>query len=252
MAVILRRDSRSSCSIVVVASDLGSLILEVVLFGPFTVPYQLLEPWPGPRCGWSFASPPFSGVSGPTAGYLAPAQCVESAPLRTDAPLQRAPENRDVAVQASIEGLVSIEGAYARAQGRARLLTSFRLELDASYADYAGLQGNPSPGSFGQAHVDVRFAESDRVQFRAGAGVRTRFVDGGASVGLDGLYAVDTFWLQHLVATLELSGGSLGRDGWAFEVRSTAGYLAGHFEAYLGWDAVWLGARGQGEYLGGQ
>jgi hypothetical protein len=30
------------------------------------------------------------------------------------------------------------------------------------------------------------------------------------------------------------------------------GYLAGHFEAYVGWDAVWLGARNQqAEYLGG-
>jgi hypothetical protein len=239
-------------SITLVENDLASLIFEIVLFGPFSVPYQLLEPWPGPPCGWSFASPPFSEASGPATGYLEPAQCVETVPFRSDVPLQRASGSRDVAVQASLEGLASIDGADVRVQGRARLLTAFRLELDASYAGYFGFQGNPSPGWLGQAHVDIRFAQSGRVQFRAGAGVRTRFVDGGASAGVDGLYALDVFWLRHAVSTLELSGGSLGPDGWACEVRSTAGYLAGPFEAYLGWDAVWLGARNRpAVYLGG-
>jgi len=231
------------------SGDLGSLILEIVLFAPFSLPYQLLEPGLGPPCGWSFASPPFSGL---TSGYLEPAACVAWAGERSDVPPRRALGSREVAVQAGVEGLVSIDGSYSRVQGRARLLTAFRLELDVAYSDYSGWWGSPSPGWLGQAHAAVRFAQSERVQFRAGAGVRTRFVGGGASVGVDGLYAVDAFLPARVVTTLELSGGSLGVNGWAWEMRSTGGYLAGPIEVYAGWDAVWLGApRQEAQYLGG-
>jgi|ERR1700689_94559 hypothetical protein len=119
-------------------NDLGSLILEILLFGPFTVPYQLLEPDPGPACGWSFAAAPYAQLAD---GYLAPARCIESVPYRSDAPLRRALGSREVAGQVSLEGLASIDGSYGRGQARARLLTAFRLEVDAAYADYFAPQG---------------------------------------------------------------------------------------------------------------
>jgi hypothetical protein len=231
-------------------SDLGSLILEFLLAAPFSVPYQLLEPGRGPACGWSFARAPFAHTSD---GYLEPAPCAAVAASEgSETWPRRIPGSRQFAGQASLEGLTAIDGSYGRAGGRARFLTAFRLEADAAFVGYFAPQGQASAGWLGQTHVDVRFAQDERLQFRAGMGVRERFVGGGVSVGFDALYAVDVLWPRPVATTLEISGGSLGVNGWAVEVRSTVGYVVGVVEVYAGWDAVWLGApQTQAEYLGG-
>jgi hypothetical protein len=83
-------------------------------------------------------------------------------------------------------------------------------------------------------------------------GVRDRFASGTASLGFDALYAVDVFWPRRIATAIEISGGSLGANGWCAEVRSTAGYVVGFVEVYAGWDGVWLGApREPAENLGG-
>lgn len=162
------------------------------------------------------------------------------------------PGSREVAGQVSLESLASIDGTYGRVQGRARLLTAFRLEVDAAYADYFEPSVRRSPGWLGQTHVDIRFAQSERLQFRVGAGVRDRFVGGKAFVGFDGLYGVDVFWPRHVATTLEASGGTLGVNGWSAEARATLGYVIGFAELYAGWDGVWLGVpKERTEYLGG-
>jgi hypothetical protein len=229
--------------------DLASFILDLLLFAPFTAPYHLVEPEFAPPCGWSFVAPPYVG---PAQGYLEPARCDERLPTdRSDTPRRRSADNRTVAAQLALETLQSVDGAYGRAQGRARLLTSYRLEFDLAYAQYAGWT-RASPGGLGQAHVDLRFAQSERAQFRVGAGIRHRLADGNVSEGFDALYGVDVFWPRQVATTIETSGGSLGPHGWAFEVRPTVGYLFGSIEAYAGWDGIWLGEPNQqAEFLGG-
>jgi hypothetical protein len=238
-------------------SDPASFILEILLLSPFAVPYQLLEPGPAPACGWSFASAPYAQVAD---GYLEHARCAapegaaseRTTPAAAESRLQRAPESRETAGQASLEGLAAIDGSYGRVQGRARLLTAFRLEADAAYADYVEPPGGRSQDWLGQTHVAIRFAQSERVQLRAGAGIRDRFVGDKAFLGFDALYAVDFFWPRSLATSLELSGGTLGVNGWCAEVRSTVGYVVGFVEVYTGWDAIWLGApRERTEDLGG-
>jgi hypothetical protein len=229
--------------------DLGSLIVEILLFGPFSVPYNLVEPEFAPACGWSYVVPPFAGDA---RGYLQPARCDERlATDRSDVPRRTSPDTRTIAAQAAVETLESLDGSYGSVQGRARLLTVYRLEFDIAYAQYVGWT-RASPGGLGQAHVDFRFAQSERAQFRVGAGIRHRLVSGSVSEGFDALYAIDVFWPRQVATTLEVSGGSLGRNGWAFEARATLGYLLGPIEAYAGWDGIWLGAPNQqAESLGG-
>jgi hypothetical protein len=230
-------------------SDPASLLLELLLFSPFTVPYQLLEPDLGPPCGWSFPAAPYAQHGD---GYIAPATCDPSAPPEGQEMRPRKMHgSRSVAGQASLEGLVAIDGSYGRVEGRGRFLTESRFELDAAVADYFE-PGATSPGWLGQMHVDVRFAQHENVQFRAGAGVRGRLTEAKPFVGFDALYAVDVFWPRPVATTVEVSGGTLGVNGWAAEVRGTAGYVVGLAELYAGWDGLWVGApRQRTEFLGG-
>jgi hypothetical protein len=213
-------------------SDLTTFILELLLVAPFAGPYQAVEGGTEPACGWWYAPAPFARG---TAGYLEPAAC----------PSEGVPERKVVAGQAAVEGLGALDGTYGRVQARARFLTVYRFEVDAAYGDYFATAHDPPAGWLGQTHLDVRFAQSERVAFRAGAGVRDRFVDGKAFVGFDALYGVDVFWPRGLSTTLEVTGGTLGENGWAAEVRGTSGYVFGPLEPYVGWDAVWLGAPRQ-------
>jgi hypothetical protein len=160
--------------------DLASFILEILLFAPFSLPYHLVEPEIAPSCGWSFVAPPYEGLA---EGYLEAARCDERLPAdRSDTPRRRSADNRTVAAQVALETLESLDGSYGRAHGRARVLTSFRLEFDLAYAQYAGWS-RASPGGLGQAHVAFRFAQSERAQFRVAAGLRHRLADGSVSEG---------------------------------------------------------------------
>jgi hypothetical protein len=182
-------------------SDPASAIWELLLFWPFSLPYQFVEAGPPPPCGWSFAAASYAQLAD---GYLEPARCALTWPEASEQSPQRLPGNRSVAGQASLDGLASVDGSYARVAGRVRLLTTSRVEFDAAYGDYFGLAGRTSPGWLGQTHLEFRFAQSQRDR---------------------------DFW-RH--------------PGCRRLVRRSARHrrvLLRLVEAYVGWDALWLGSR---------
>jgi hypothetical protein len=235
-------------------SPLGTLAAYAFI-SPFWIPHQLTEQHQNAGGGWSVLSRPYADGA---AGYLLPipgpsydggdsADPGEAEPARP--PVTRRP----VGVQLAAEGSPPVSGV-GRVQARARLITSERIELDAAYGLYLeGPTGSASSAWLGQSHVSFRFAQSPRVQFRAGLGARHWIDHQGSTLGLDGLYAVDVFWGKPMTSTLELSGGSLG-SGWAFETRATLGAAFGMGEVYAGYDAIWIGpgsVDGAVAYLGG-
>jgi hypothetical protein len=141
----------------------------------------------------------------------------------------------------------------------ARLQTAFRLELDTAYGLYLerpdrGSSPGSSPGWssawLGHTHAAVQFARGERVQFRAGLGVR-HWVDAtGSSVGIDFLYGIDIFWGRPVTTSLEVTAGSVGH-AWVVEPRGTVGFMVGDIEPFAGYDAVWIGGAGPTAYLGG-
>jgi hypothetical protein len=240
-----RRDARGS------SSDghenpLAAAIFEAVFLSPFWVPNVVVESGPGPTEGWSFASSPYADGA---AGYLRPVGPAEDGTPYGIDPSKRRP----VSLQLAVDGLSSIDGSFGRAQAAARLLTYFRLELDAAYGLYVerGAAGGASSAWLGHGHLTYRFAQNDHVQFRAGAGVR-HWVDArGWAVGPDAIYALDIAWGRPITTALEASGGYLGQGAWAGELRATVGWVVGFGEVFAGYDGVWIGGPGPTAYLGG-
>jgi hypothetical protein len=171
---------------------------------------------------------------------------------RYEVPRER---RRVAAFQAAAEAIAPVAGV-ARVQAGVRLLTVYRLELDAAYALYAERSDAPvtptawSGAWLGHAHLSYQFARAEHVQFRAGLGAR-HWVDAqGASAGIDLLYGVDIFPARPISVCLEFTGGTLG-NAWVGEPRATAGWILGPGEVYVGYDAVWVGGHGPTAFLGG-
>jgi hypothetical protein len=250
------RSSDASVSYGSSASDEGSssgdsgwgLIAGYLLLAPFFVPNAAVEAHFKDR--WSIAPHPYADG---TPGYLSH---VGSA-VETDGVTPRyavAVESRKVVgAQLALDGMAPL-GGPGRAQGSARLVSAYRVELDAAYAYYVdSLPSGAESAWMGKAHLAFRFAQGEHVQFRAGLGYRQWIDRGGSSLGVDGLYAFDVFWGHPMTTSVELSGGTLG-NAWAFEARGTLGVVVGAGEIFAGYDAPWIGAgdgKGPTAYLGG-
>jgi hypothetical protein len=229
---------------------LGQMVLYTLIL-PFSLPHFAVEGDESMWSAWSIVPQPYSHGA---PGYFAPVGSPEQVGGFAVPPERR----RTTALQLSIEGMPSLAGAPGRAQGRLRLLTAYRLELDAAYALYvepsdAGAVGGGTSAWVGTAHAAFRFAQGEHVQFRAGIGVRHWIDQQGSSLGIDGLYALDIYWGRPMTTSVELSGGTLG-SAWAAEARGTVGVILGIGEIYGGYDALWIGspdAGGPMAYLGG-
>jgi hypothetical protein len=213
---------------------------------PFYLPHFVVEE-DAPLGGWSFGSYPYAdGAS----GYLRP----NAPPSYDDEGVAHPGEqHRMFAFQAGMEGLTSTDATFGRLQGSLRVLTKYRFDLDAAYSLYMerGETQGISSAWLGAAHLTYRFAESDHVHFRAGAGIRHWVDPGGWALGPDALYAIDIFWGRPMTTSLEVTAGLLGR-GWSTGARATVGVMVGQAELYVGYDGEWIGAERQPTaYLGG-
>jgi hypothetical protein len=98
------------------------------------------------------------------------------------------------------------------------------------------------------AHVQYRHAQTKRVEFRTGVGVRMFALD-RFRAGLDLLYAVDAYFARRGVTRIELHLGTLGH-AFAGQVRATVGAMIGRCELYAGYDHSVFVGRGKAT-LGG-
>jgi len=222
------------------------LVLEIFGF-PFFLPYVLFESdGPDAPAGWSWMPYPWAGGA---PGYYEPVGGPNE-----DLDYAVPPEaRRIVAYQLAVEGQPPL-GGPGRGQLRFRLLTAYRMELDAAYGAFFDRNdsGGATAAATGNAHVTVRLAESEHVQFRTGAGLRHWGDAQGNVFGWDLLYGFDIFWGAHgpVTTSVELTGGSLGAGG-VFEPRGTLGVMLGRAEIYAGYDAMWVFGGGPAAYVGG-
>jgi len=87
----------------------------------------------------------------------------------------------------------------------------------------------------GDCNVQYRFAQSERVQFRAGLGFNWLDDPANTDFGFNFTYGFDVFPRKPFVLSTELDWGTLG-SAEAFHFRTTAGALVGGFETYVGYE----------------
>lgn len=125
-----------------------------------------------------------------------------------------------------------------------------RLVLDSASRFGIDTESNywAEPGSAGASHLWTgdanlcfRFAESERVQFRAGVGVNWLADGGGAEAGFNFTYGMDWFPRKPWTVSTVFDLGTLG-GGALVHNRTTVGVMLGPVEAFAGYDYFRLGS----------
>ncbi|MEC8556064.1 MAG: hypothetical protein VXZ82_13735 [Planctomycetota bacterium] len=93
----------------------------------------------------------------------------------------------------------------------------------------------------GNSNILVRFAQSERVQMRAGIGWNWLDHNSGSEHGLNFTYGGDFFPADPWIISSEIDLGWLGHAG-VIHLRTTAGIQFHRFEAYSGFDHFQIGA----------
>ena len=93
----------------------------------------------------------------------------------------------------------------------------------------------------GDANLVYRFAQSERVQYRAGVGVNWMADSNGAEGGFNFTYGVDWFPAKPWTIATVFDVGTLG-GGSLFHNRTTAGVMVGPIEAFAGYDYFQIGS----------
>jgi hypothetical protein len=124
-----------------------------------------------------------------------------------------------------------------RAGGHVLFDTTFRLGLDTSF-DYR--QEDLSPNATddlwtGDMNLLYRFAQSERVQMRAGLGANWLADEEGSEWGFNFTYGGDLMPIEPFVLSAEIDWGRLGHAE-LFHGRTTVGVEYHHVELYTGFD----------------
>lgn len=196
------------------------------LAGLFTA-YTIGSPWMVPRLFddrtlVGYAPYPFYGG----AGLL---RLSEGANPDTDAQ-----GVRNVALAVDVESGYFIQGAVPAAIAM-RLALPRRFELDTRVHLLTDVLESPAQlAALGTAHVSYRFAQGKRFDFRTGLGLRVFTLD-SVRLGVDIVYAMDSYIAQNVVLRIELHVGSLS-EAFVGQARSTLGAMFGRTEVYAGYD----------------
>jgi hypothetical protein len=86
----------------------------------------------------------------------------------------------------------------------------------------------------GDVNLLYRFAQSERVAWYLGAGVRY-LIDDASDAGLNILYGCEFYPVKPLSASVWLDAGTLG-DAGVFHTRATLGYQFGRLRVFGGYD----------------
>lgn len=116
-----------------------------------------------------------------------------------------------------------------------RLMLPRRVELDARVSLMSDVY-DPSVGlaSAATAHLSYRFAQARRFDVRGGLGMRMFALD-AVRLGVDFVYAADTYIARNWVWRMELHLGNAG-SAVVGQVRTTLGAMIGRWELYAGYD----------------
>jgi hypothetical protein len=220
--------------------DGGALVL-YVLVAPWVGPHVALEP--NDRGTAVFESFPYAHGSRGLLRYRepTPTEGLDGEPENEASVQPPPPPGKSVAGQVRAEGGYVLGGVYRGALG-GRLMLPGRLELD---ANVNGLMdpvenGGVDRATFGNAHVAVRFAQSEQVQFRTGLGYQQFADQYGVEPGIDFLYGFEAQLGAHLILSVS---GNLGSAGHALvgQIRGSLGVMLDRFEIYAGYDHISIG-----------
>jgi len=219
----------------------GELALWIVT-SPWTIPNMALEP--GERGTPGYEDYPYSRGSNGLLRYPEPMRDeeVERASVADVSPDRDATSSgKTMAAQVRAEGGYILGGVYRGGVG-ARLMTPIRLELDGNFFALAEplVDGTVDRSTFANAHLGLRFAQSEHVQFRTGLGYQQYADQQGVEPGIDFFYGFEAEIGAHLVLA---ASGNLGSAGQAFvgQARATLGVMVGRFEIFAGYDHASIG-----------
>jgi hypothetical protein len=114
-----------------------------------------------------------------------------------------------------LAGQLALDGGYldgvSRAGFSARFLTSTQLELDARAGWLHESASSTADALHGDAHLGLRFLQTEAVLLRAALGVRFWSDAELDAAGLDALLGLDVFPVRPLVVSAQFGGGNLGQ-----------------------------------------
>jgi len=155
------------------------------------------------------------------------------------------------AVQLAVDGAYLQQGPW-RTGLRLRLSMPLRLEFNTAWSYYyeALAEGRHDELALGKAHLAVRFAQNEYLQFRTGLGYR-HLIDGkGQNFGVNWQYGFELFPIRPLVVRGTVELGNLGR-AFVFEASAEIGVLIHALEIFAGFDVLLIGgAPLTGPHLG--
>jgi hypothetical protein len=127
--------------------------------------------------------------------------------------------------------------------GRLLLDSASRFGIDTESNFWTkGLISKPSDELWtGDANLVFRFAESERVQWRAGAGVNWLSDSARTNTGINFTYGFDWFPVRPWTVSSVIDFGSLGHAG-LFHNRTTVGAMIGPTELFAGYDYFAVGS----------
>jgi hypothetical protein len=211
--------------------DQRPTLLEHIFLFPWTLPRLLADD----PCLMGYALYPYRDGFGQLRRAPVAPECVVEATAESVAP-------RAFALQTDFEAGYVLHHIMAGSVA-ARLQMPQRLELDGRISFMQDLFARPREQALtGTVHLTLRFAQSTRVDFRTGIGMRA-FGLHKPLVGFDLLYGMDLYARKPLLVHLELHAGSLGR-AFAAQARATIGVQIWKLELYAGYDqTVVYGAK---------
>ena len=139
-----------------------------------------------------------------------------------------------------------------RINGHVLISTASRFEIDARFQHLAEHPGDGTQDQLwtGDCNVTYRFAQNERVQFRAGLGLNWMNDAAETDVGFNFTYGADFLPAKPWVFSAVLDAGTLGHAG-LFRFRTTAGVIYRSVELYTGYEYTDIGAEHWNGLIGG-
>ena len=139
-----------------------------------------------------------------------------------------------------------------RINGHVLISTASRIEIDARFQHLAEHLGDGTQDQLwtGDCNVTYRFAQNERMQFRAGLGINWMNDATETDVGFNFTYGADFFPARPWVFSAVLDAGTLGHAG-LFRFRTTAGVIYRSVELYTGYEYTDIGAVHWNGLIGG-